>query len=305
MSDDTTPDPAAATPTAPTPIVPTGWPARSSASPEASVEGAHILYAATTPPAGPDPAPSWAQQAGHPDAAGTGTTRTATRVPVQPAAADPGPASPGAAVSWMDADLDDGRPAGPVAPAAPSAGARRRPGMIVAAAIAAGALAFGGYAVGHVFGGSGTAGTALTGQQAPGVAAQQGQGLQGGQDLQGGQAAQGGQGGPPGGPGGFDDGTMTVGQVTAVDGSTLTLAGRDGSTTTVTTTSATTVDGVAGDLSGLSTGALVFVQGSAAADGTWAATSITTTPAGGGTGPGQGAGQDAGQGTQSDTDVTT
>ncbi len=190
--------------------------------------------------------PGWAQMAG--------------QAPVDPRA-PVGPQTLGEHVSWMDVSLDDdGRPAGG-GPRPPRA--RRRPGMVAVAAVGAGALVVVGFAAGRVLDG-GTTRTSPTAQQVPA-----GQGLTDG----GGPAGDGRAGGD-----GLDDSTMTVGRVTAVDGSTVTLAGRDGSTT-VTTSSATSVDGTTGgDLSTLSTGDVVLVRGTRDDDGTWTATAIGTAP---------------------------
>ncbi|WP_233153280.1 DUF5666 domain-containing protein, partial [Kineosporia sp. R_H_3] len=215
-----------------------------------------------------------------------------------------GPAGP---VSWMEADLGDGSGPSPAAPA------RRRPGMVVAAAVGAGALLLGGVAVGQAFGATSDT-TSLTSQSRQGQPGQMGQGGPGQQggttDQLGGTTQQqdGGRGGTGGGPPGTDDGTMVVGRVSGVSGSTLTLDSRSG-TVTVTTTSSTTVDGtVGGDLSTLATGTLVFVQGTQSSDGAWTATAVSTTPDGG-TGGGMGGppGQDQQGGTaqQGTTGTTT
>ncbi len=92
-----------------------------------------------------------------------------------------------------------------------------------------------------------------------------------------------GQGQNGGGRGGF-----VRGQVTAVDGSTLTVTGQDGTTYTVTASSTTTVTKTkTGSLSDLAVGDEVSVMGATGSDGTVAATRISEGALGGGFGGGQ------------------
>lgn len=72
----------------------------------------------------------------------------------------------------------------------------------------------------------------------------------------------------------------TAGAVQKVDGTTLVLSGRDGSTTTVTTDGSTQVQvSKPGTLTDLPPGTQVIVQGTRNADGTVSATRITVSPA--------------------------
>jgi hypothetical protein len=76
---------------------------------------------------------------------------------------------------------------------------------------------------------------------------------------------------------GFSNANLTVGRITAVQDTSLTLATVGGGTVTVTTTSSTTVSGVAGGkLSTLKTGQIVLVTGTRKDDGSIVATAIVT-----------------------------
>jgi hypothetical protein len=138
---------------------------------------------------------------------------------------------------------------------------------ILAAVVVAALLFAGGLLVGHATSASASA---------PGTAG----GLAGNGRGFGGAA---GGAGRTGGAGGF-----TAGQITSIDGSTLTITTSDGRTVKVTTTSSTTVSRTTqSDVASLTTGDTVTVIGPAAADGSVAAERISEGAGGFG---GQGAG---------------
>jgi Domain of unknown function (DUF5666) len=88
----------------------------------------------------------------------------------------------------------------------------------------------------------------------------------------------------PGGPA-MNGMPVVVGQVTAINGSTLTIGAPDGTSVKVTTTKTTVVGGAAGgDLSSVRVGQAVVVAGTRADDGTVTATAIMTRPGRGGFG---------------------
>ena len=127
----------------------------------------------------------------------------------------------------------------------------------------AAAGAFGGGGQGRAAGGFGGQGRAgAPGGAAPGGGAQGG--VQGGGFQRGGAASA-----PAGGP--------TTGTVKLVDGSTIYVQTADGNVVTVKTDGKTTVSAASkSKLSAVKAGQPVTVQGSAAADGTVTATSVTT-----------------------------
>jgi len=205
---------------------------------------------------GPDPSPD--------QRAATGPVATPATIGV------PGPVDGLGPTSVGPAHHPAGRRAGPVL---------RRPvvltlGGLAAAVLLVGAGFLAGTAVHH--GDS----TSLTS-----AGAASGQGPGGQVPGQGGQAGPGGRAfGDPDGDGDAGPGQgssaardVVVGRVSAVDGTTLTVATTDGGTAKVTTTSSTVVGGTAGgDLSALAVGQIVFVAGTTADDGSISATAIMT-----------------------------
>jgi len=104
---------------------------------------------------------------------------------------------------------------------------------------------------------------------------------------------------PQGGPGGHGpgDGSHAGGQVSAVSGSTITVAGRDGNSQDILTTADTTfqLDGAAADLSAIKAGQFIHADGATDSAGAFTATAIhasTSQPQGGpgGHGPDDGNG---------------
>jgi hypothetical protein len=92
----------------------------------------------------------------------------------------------------------------------------------------------------------------------------------------GGNGANGGTGGNGGNGGRFANGNFATGTVQSVNGNTITLLSRDGTTTTVTVTSSTKISKTEkGSLSDLKTGDNVVAVGSKSSDGSIAATTIS------------------------------
>lgn len=146
---------------------------------------------------------------------------------------------------------------------------RRKPGLtvVLGGIVAAGALFAGGLLVGHSTGASTTTSQAAGAFGAPG-------------DRPSGDSGFGG-----GAGGGF-----TSGEITAIDGSTVTIKASDGSTVTVSTTDGTTVTTTTdASVSDLGVGDTVTVIGSTDSSGTVTAQAITegTAGVGGGQMPGQ------------------
>jgi len=142
------------------------------------------------------------------------------------------------------------------------------------------------------------------GQGATGGQTSAGQGAtgQGGRATGGQGAAAGGQGavgpgrGSGGGFGGFGGraGAAAVGRVTSVDGSTLVVTANDGSQVKVETKGATITQPTTVDVSALTAGELVIVQGTTNPDGTVTATQVTANNGAGGGFGGFGGGGGAG-----------
>jgi len=143
---------------------------------------------------------------------------------------------------------------------------RKKPGLtaVLGSIVAAGALFAGGLLVGHATGTSATTSQAVGAFGAPGDRAN--------------------------GESGFGGGGFTSGEITAIDGSTVTIKASDGSTVTVSTTDGTTVTTTTdASVSDLGVGDTVTVIGSTDSSGTVTAQAITegATMVGGGQLPGQ------------------
>ncbi|NTU81312.1 MAG: hypothetical protein HGA45_18365 [Chloroflexales bacterium] len=107
------------------------------------------------------------------------------------------------------------------------------------------------------------------------------------------------QGRPGDGGPGRNDGTYAGGQVASVDGTTITVTGRDGTSQAIQTTGSTTVelDGSASNLSAIAAGQFIHAEGTTDSAGTFTATVVhanTTAPQGRPRGPGRNDGTRAG-----------
>ena len=154
------------------------------------------------------------------------------------------------------------------APASPAKTGPRIGWLTLVLALVA-TLAVGGFGGAAVASGvaSSQSSTAPQGPRGPG--SQGGPGNQGGPGTQGGPGARGGA-GTPGGPGGF-----TAGEITGIDGTTITVKTQSGDTVTVTTNDDTTVtQSTKGSVSDLKKGDTIVVRG-ASSSGKVTATQIT------------------------------
>jgi len=225
-----------------------------------------------TAPAPTAPAPAWAVPSPGGPVSGAPVPGTPPGG-VLPDPAAPVPGSPPIAASPTIPAAEPGRPAVPLF---------RRPLLLTLGGVGAAVLLAGtGFVAGqHVRPSDSTSLVSSRGSSVP--------------DGEGGGGFGPGDGDHGGGRRGFAGSGMTLGQIAAVRGSTLTLNGLGGGTLTVRTTASTTVTGVS-SLSALKAGQVVLVAGTRATDGTITATSIAVRGTTSGGLPG-GPGQDPGTG---------